>query len=545
MKKTLIFAGALSLILMTSCSDGAVSENSAVNESSSASQEVSSGNGEQQETDGEVIKQEEMCMPVMYVRTVSQGPDALKFLTEPVNRFVSEQIASWTPGYTIPPAPFYEACTVELRDTDNSVILAEAEAEVKVRGNWTTSYPKKPLRIKFKEKQSLAGLNNGSEFKNWVMFAEYKDASMLRNRTALGMSREILGPDGLYASDSQPVELVVNGQYQGVYVLAEMQQINSSRINITEPKADDTSLQTGYLLELDGNFENEDELHSLSVDFCKNAPLVPFNGDQKSVKKIRCLPENPYEPKKMVGMIVKSNVNTKEQHDFINSYVNNVYNLMYAAAYEQKAYEFTPDFTEIKESASLTPEEAVRKAVDVQSLADMYIISELTCDADIYWSSFYMDVDFSSSTRNRLTFEAPWDFDSALGNKNRCADGKGFYAASIVPDVNGYEYETINPWLAVLMGEEWFCDIIREKWTAVYDSGALQKVISEAENDKTKYRAAFERNYAKWNNIINNDDFADELSQGAANCRNEEEAADYMISWLRARTEFMNSYWHK
>ena len=43
------------------------------------------------------------------------------------------------------------------------------QAQVKVRGNWTTSYEKKPLRIKFAEKQSMGELNGGQAFKNWLL----------------------------------------------------------------------------------------------------------------------------------------------------------------------------------------------------------------------------------------------------------------------------------------------------------------------------------------------------------------------------------------
>jgi hypothetical protein len=41
--------------------------------------------------------------------------------------------------------------------------------QVKVRGNWTTDYPKKSLRIKFDDKQKMFGLNSDGEFKNWVL----------------------------------------------------------------------------------------------------------------------------------------------------------------------------------------------------------------------------------------------------------------------------------------------------------------------------------------------------------------------------------------
>lgn len=61
-----------------------------------------------------------------------------------------------------------------------------------MRGNWSTKYPKKSLRIKFEKKRNLLGLNDGAKQKNWILLAEYKDVSMLRDKVALSLCREIL-----------------------------------------------------------------------------------------------------------------------------------------------------------------------------------------------------------------------------------------------------------------------------------------------------------------------------------------------------------------
>ena len=545
-KQHIIAAGVLSLMLMTSCSNSSSGTNSKTNGSSSevSVTETSGDSSVTEQTEESELKQEQKCMPLLSIKTVSQEKDVMDFVTKPVNHFVAESIASWTPGYVIPPEPYNEACTAELKDSNGQILLTETEAEVKVRGNWTTSYDKKPLRIKFKEKQNLAGMNEGGKMRNWVLLAEYKDGSMLRNKSALYISRKILKPDGYYASDAQFVEVEINGEYWGVYLLAELQQVNPLRININEPEKDYQGTDIGYLLEFDGYFRNEDALHQIEADYADNAELIPFDGNGGSGRKIKCQPEKSSDRKKEVGIKINSTINSQEQHDFIADYINNVYRIMYSAAYEHKALVFDSDYKTISESKDITPEEAVKTVVDVQSLADMYIVSELTCDADIYWSSFFMDVDFSSSGNKKLRFEAPWDFDSSMGNKDRCADGTGFYAANIVPDVNGNEYKTINPWLAVLMNEEWFQNIIREKWTKIYDEGIFESALDMIENDKNEYKPAFDRNYKRWNNLSDISEFGNELSAGAASCRTHEKAADYLASWLTNRVEFLNDYWH-
>ena len=483
-------------------------------------------------------------LPVLSIETVSTDPDVLDFVELPVAEHVAENIASWTPGYEIPPAPYYEKCKITLTDTDNNVLISGAEADVKVRGNWTTTYDKKPLRIKFAEKQGLLGLNDGAEMKNWVLIAGYKDGSLLRDKTALDISREILGSDGLFAPDSELVEVEINGQYYGVYLLTDRLQVSKNRVAVTEPEKDYTGTDIGYFMEFDGYYTNEDDLHSFFIDYADNAPLIPFDGTDDNGKTITVFNEITEEYDFNVGVTIHSDIYSPEQKKFIESYMNNVYRIMYSAAYEDKAYRFNDDYSAITEAADLTPQQAVELAVNVNSLADMYVISELTCDADIYWSSFYMDVDFGAEGDRKLRFEAPWDFDSSMGNKDRCADATGFYAANIVADVNDF-YDTVNPWLAVLMQEEWFRDIVREKWTAAYDNGVFERAINNITADSEKFEEAFTRNYKKWNNILNNEAYANELSEGAANCCTQDQAADYLADWLTKRVSFLNDYWHK
>lgn len=509
--------------------------------------------GEKESEVSELPKQENVAtanLPVISIETVNQGNDKMDFVTKPVAKHVAESIASWTPDYEMPPAPYYEDCTITLTDGDEKVVLDKVEAEVKVRGNWTTSYDKKPLRIKFKKKQSMLGLNEGQAYKSWVLLAEYKDASMLRNKTALTIAREILGTDCLYASDAELVEVRINGEYWGVYLLAEQQQINEGRIDITEAEDDYTGTDIGYFLEFDGYFWSEDPLQQFQISYADNAALVPFDGNGGSGRTMKCLTDPVYGYKQEIGITIKSDIYSPAQKAFISSYLDNVYKIMYYAAYRQEAYVFNEDYTAISKTDKLTPKEAVEQVIDVQSLVDVYIINELFCDADVYYSSFFMTVDFGEEGDKKLRFEAPWDFDSGLGNKNRCLDGTGFYAANIVPDVNGGpegggEYETINPWLAVLIYEDWMQEAIKATWTRVYDTGVFDRAFAMIAEDKVKYHEAFSRNYSKWNNIIYNEPFARELSPLAAACTNQEEAADFLLEWLQSRVEFLNGEWHE
>lgn len=484
---------------------------------------------------------ETVPLPVMSIETKSKDKDVMDFITKPVAKHVTESMKMYDPSFDAP-EPYYEDCTITLKDSDGSILLDGAEAQVKVRGNWTTIYEKKPLKVKFTEKQSVLGLNDSAEFRNWLLLAEYKDCSMLRNKAVLYAARQILGSDGLYASDSDFVQVELNGKYIGLYLLAEMQQESDNRINVSKPGKDYKGTDIGYFLEYDGYFDNEDDLHKFHLDFADNAPLIPFDGKGGSGRKIKCLNKagGPAE----IGISIKSEIYSQEQHDFIGNYVNNIYRIMYEAAYNHKAFVFDEENKNISESSDITPQQAVENVVDIDSLADMYIISELACDADVAWSSFYLDVDLSPDHRKKLTFEAPWDFDSSMGNRPRCEDGTGFCAANIVPDPDQGR-DSINPWFAVLAYEDWYQDIIKEKWTEFYDTGVFTRVCQMVESDKDVLEDEFQKNYRKWHNDILKDEFGFELAEEELQCTNEKKSAERLLKWLNSRIDFLDSQWHK
>lgn len=486
------------------------------------------------------IPAEEKPLPVIDIQTKSTDPDAMKFVTEPVSRHVAESISTWTENYVIPPEPYYEECTVTVTDEDSKVLLDSADAEVKVRGNWTTSYIKKPLRIKFTEKKNMLGLNGGNEFKNWVLIAGYKDFSLLRDKASLEVAKELLGKDGYYSSDCKLVQVNINGEYWGVYLLAEQQQVNKNRVNVTSPEKDYTGTDIGYFIEMDGYYNIEEPLNQFKISYHDDGLLKPYDGANGSGRIAHPDANGALDS----GFTIKSDIYSQEQHDFIMNFVENTYNIMYEAAMRDKAYVINEDYSGITEDSSITPRQAVENVVDVRSLADMFILSELTCDADIYYSSFYMDADFGEGGSRKLRFEAPWDFDSGLGNKNRCADGTGHYAGNIIYDVNGEAEVMCNPWLMVLMYQDWYRDIIKERWTELYDSGALKNVCEMITTDSEQYEKAFVKNSEKWGEAFTNQSILYELSEAAAECKTEKQAAEYLRSWLEARVEFMNSEWY-
>ena len=87
--------------------------------------------------------------------------------------------------------------------------------------------------------------------------------------------------------------------------------------------------------------------------------------------------------------------------------------------------------------------------------------------------------------------------------------------------------------------------MVKKTWTKAYDNGVFTRTIDMVKNDSSQLQDEFKNNYQKWNNIIDNGEFANELSEPAAKCENQLEAGEFLAEWLTIRVDFLNSQWHK
>lgn len=128
--------------------------------------------------------------------------------------------------------------------------------QIKARGNWTRiGFSKKPFKLKLDKKQSLLGLSKSKHFA--ILAHADDDWGYLRNFVGFELGKRIGLP---WTPSQQPVEVVINGNYRGLYFLTESIRVDEDRVNITELGDDvsDPKLVTGgYIVELD-NYEEDD-----------------------------------------------------------------------------------------------------------------------------------------------------------------------------------------------------------------------------------------------------------------------------------------------
>lgn len=407
----------------------------------------------------------------------------------------------------------YVNCTVSVKDGEE-LKIDSAVAGVKVRGNWTTEYPKKPLRIKFDKKQSMLGLNGNQKFKSWLLLAEFKDWSMLRNATAFDIAK-ILGNE--YSSDYKFVNVYINNEYWGVYLLCEQQEAKEGRVSITEPAKNYEGTDIGYLLEFDGYYTDELPLETFTIDYQTMTTYsgVNFSNFQK-------------------GFTIKSDIYSQAQNTFIKNYMQNVYDICYQAIYNNTYKEFDSNYENLVTSTLTNSKDVVAKVVDIDSIVNSYILSEIACDTDLAWSSFFMDVDFGATGDKKLRFEAPWDFDSSFGNTVACIDAEGLYAANTFKDVHG---DTVaNPWFLLFIHADWFRQLVKEKWSSLISANAFNPVLQNIKTISTTYEGDFIENYNRWDNLGNKSYFWIEFDKSdAGKCKNYIDTANCLYNWLSKR----------
>ena len=312
--------------------------------------------------------------------------------------------------------PDYTSCRISVSSSEAEYSLNEVSGGVKVRGNYTANYDKKPLRIKFDKKQNLLGLNNGLKAKSWVLLADVKDSSFLRNASAFYLGHKILGSDGYYTTDFMPVKVNINGSFWGTYLLVEQQQVGNGRIDISEAEESWTTNDFGYFVEYDGYYTEEGANGdpTFTLNYANNSPLTGPNGN------------NVYAGNK--GYTLKSDIYLDSQRVFASTYLENLYRLSYYAT-KGTYYDLSQDGLSLVRTSASTVSKHINRYIDLQSLVDTYILNEIACDPDIGWSSFYLDFDMGEGKDHRLRFEAPWDWDSAFGNRSGfCDNARGYYA---------------------------------------------------------------------------------------------------------------------
>lgn len=127
----------------------------------------------------------------------------------------------------------------EMVMTINGVKIADSRAKFRVRGNTSAKLPNKPYKLELKNAADLLELGNAYADKEWVLL------NVLNNFKTY-FATELAN---LFGVEWQPrirfVNLMVNGKWEGCYILSESVKRSPKRVNISH---------SGYIFEHDPYF---------------------------------------------------------------------------------------------------------------------------------------------------------------------------------------------------------------------------------------------------------------------------------------------------
>lgn len=352
---------------------------------------------------------------------------------------------------------------------------------IEYRGSTSQVFPKKSFSI---ETQYETGANRNvsllglPEENDWVLYAPFSDKTLIRNILSFHISREL----GHYAPRTRLCELILNGEYQGVYVLIEKIKRDKNRVDIASLNPEEITgddVTGGYIIKVD----------KLTGD---HGPLWT-----SEIGGINFQYEYPGH-----------DVIVQEQKTYIKGYVD--------------------DFEQALVSDGFTdPDSGYRRYLDVGSTVDLFIVNEFSKNIDGYFQSSFIFKD-KESNGGKLTMGPVWDFNLAFGN----ADYRQGYAT------HGFQID-LNPeiwWWERLLQDPTFLSEIRNRWYTIrQDQLADEKFIGIIDSLTLLLNEAQLRNFEKWK-ILGSDIWPNYFIGESY-----EEEIEYLRTWAQARLNWLDN----
>ena len=382
---------------------------------------------------------------------------------------------------------------VSLSDSEGEVILNSLKSEFKGRGNgsWYES-AKKGYRFKFDSKKSLFGYE-ASKHWNIIPCTNFGDPTLTRNVIAYNLARDVFS-NIEYTTPTRWVDVYMEGNYHGVYVLTEHVRVDAGRVDIDTEFG---TMDTGYLIEYDayGYYDEATDTDLKSGVHYFNVPK-PSDWGYNYPFTVKSPDAEDY--------VNTSNEQTMRNHNtFIKNYTTNVYNAVYKK-----------DYTTF---ASLA---------DEASFVDMYILHEYMKNTDTGWSSFYM----YKKPGGKLYAGPAWDFDASAGvHRENNPSASGIYVAGSCRWESDYTYSYL---FGTLYNTPKFKEAVIRRWKEVSSSihsfveRAFEATFLEAR------KAVMGKNFVRWNHMTQSNSEIYWINGMSS-----------LKTWLNDRRNWLNNEW--
>ena len=269
---------------------------------------------------------------------------------------------------------------------------------IKGRGNSTWQMEKKPYNIKLDKKANLFGMGKS---KKWSFIANHTDTSLMRNAIIYSVAGEVLD----YTPKYTPVDLYINNDYMGSYILTTRVEVDDNRVEIDN--LDDANEDANPDIDFD----------SLALKGTRGEYSGLMEGTQKWV-------DIPNDPDDISGGYLMEMEIADRYDGEISGFVSDggqpviFKNPEYATENEVK---YISGIYQNFEDAVMSADgynadgDYYTDLCDAESFQKFYAINEWSSNMDCGLTSTYM---YKPQGDDKLYAGPVWDFDIALGNNN-------------------------------------------------------------------------------------------------------------------------------
>ena len=387
----------------------------------------------------------------------------------------------------------YKEGTISFKDPKKmySDITNFSGAAMKIKGRGNTTWGaeggiKNPYRVKLAAHPAnkILGLNRD---KDWILLSDVQDPSLLRNATALRISRMVSMP---WTPKFRAVELYINNSYQGCYLLVEAKETDTNKVPVNVSETGE--VDSGYYLEIDD--KSDEDLYFYSESFGKKIKYKD--------------PENP----------------TAAQKNYIEGYVNDVEKLL--------------------KDKNFDSETGYWSKMEVGTFIDQYIVQELTMNVD---GNMRLSTYFAKDKDTKLFMPMVWDFDLSLGNCTYLGkdfnltdyDGsnngpKGWFV-KIRGGYPGENYGQRDTYYQYMFKDQKFVNALKERWNTV--KPRLDKIPAFIDKMCEYNKVAYDHNSSAGKNPRGNKGWCDPPD----NFNNWQEAVTWLKDWYSTRMEWLDA----
>lgn len=356
----------------------------------------------------------------------------------------------------------------------------EYPLRIKGRGNSSWNFPKKSYRLKLDTKAKLLDMKGD---KDWVLVSAYPDKSLIRNCIVTDMAKVM---DGLeYTPEHRLVDFFYNGEYMGVYTLAEKIEEGTSKVDLAADEDCDASKtnEFGFMIEYGWDYDSE------------NIPAKDFFDTKYT---LRLFVKEP-----------KMEVAESREIQYIMRYMWD----MEDAIADGGNYE---------------------KYIDMDSWVDWFIIVELTNNTEV---SFYRSCYLYKKLGGKAYLGPVWDYDMAFGNFKGDIPTYDKWSSGEAT----YTYTKEKTLMRFLVKDEKFMNAVKVRWNEV-----KEELLATALAAVDKYSAQVEKsqaeNFLKWN-ILGRQVGAEAATP--AKCKTHADHVQYIRDFLNKRYQWMDAELNK